>query len=55
LFIPLVFTAYMAINALSKEDTAPVRTLMDWGLTFLLILDIPYVLDTGLFLGTFAG
>ena len=53
LFIPFLFSIFVAIKSLSRESDQSITKFMDIAVSAMLIFDIPYVLSTGLFLGSF--
>lgn len=53
LFIPLLFSIFIAIKSLSRDGDESLISFINIAVSAMLILDIPYVLSTGLFLGTF--
>lgn len=53
LFIPFLFSIFVAVKALSNDSNLPGTRLFDLAVSVMLIVDVNYVLSTGLFLGTF--
>ncbi len=53
LFIPLLFSIFVALKTLSRKSDESISRYIDFGISAMLLLDIPYVLSVGLFLGKF--